>query len=240
MQGQQAGAAVAHVVTLGSVRAQVQKGDTAAVFGLGTIGLAVVDALATVGARRIIAVDTDVGKHARAKEWGATDLLNPKDFDKPIQACLDAAAWRMICHIIRVTCLHVQEVSFKPAHPLIPLYLVPAIKAGSNICIDTRWIISWAWDRHCSLQRLCLQDVIVEMTNEDGVGGVDYSFECIGNVGVMRAALECCHKGWGQSVVIGVAAAGQEISTRPFQLVTGALPLHMRPSGCMSECNGAA
>jgi S-(hydroxymethyl)glutathione dehydrogenase/alcohol dehydrogenase len=67
----------------------------------------------------------------------------------------------------------------------------------------------------------CWQEVIVEMTNDDGVGGVDYSFECIGNVDVMRAALESCHKGWGQSVVIGVAAAGKEISTRPFQLVTG-------------------
>ena len=62
-----------------------------------------------------------------------------------------------------------------------------------------------------------IQDVIVEMTD----GGVDYSFECIGNVNVMRSALECCHKGWGESVVIGVAGAGQEISTRPFQLVTG-------------------
>ena len=66
-----------------------------------------------------------------------------------------------------------------------------------------------------------LQQVIVEMTNDDGVGGVDYSFECIGNVEVMRSALECTHKGWGQSVVIGVAASGKEISTRPFQLVTG-------------------
>ena len=62
-----------------------------------------------------------------------------------------------------------------------------------------------------------IQDVIVEMTD----GGVDFSFECIGNVKVMRSALECCHKGWGESVIIGVAAAGQEISTRPFQLVTG-------------------
>jgi S-(hydroxymethyl)glutathione dehydrogenase/alcohol dehydrogenase len=62
-----------------------------------------------------------------------------------------------------------------------------------------------------------IQDVIVEMTD----GGVDYSFECIGNVNVMRQALECCHKGWGESVIIGVAGAGQEISTRPFQLVTG-------------------
>ena len=62
-----------------------------------------------------------------------------------------------------------------------------------------------------------IQDVIVEMTD----GGVDFSFECIGNVDVMRAALECCHKGWGESVIIGVAGAGQEISTRPFQLVTG-------------------
>lgn len=65
------------------------------------------------------------------------------------------------------------------------------------------------------------QDVIVEMTTEDSLGGVDYSFECIGNVQVMRQALECTHKGWGQSVVIGVAASGKEISTRPFQLVTG-------------------
>ena len=62
-----------------------------------------------------------------------------------------------------------------------------------------------------------IQEVLVEMTD----GGVDYSFECIGNVGVMRAALEACHKGWGVSVIVGVAAAGQEISTRPFQLVTG-------------------
>ncbi|MEC6880721.1 S-(hydroxymethyl)glutathione dehydrogenase/class III alcohol dehydrogenase [Photobacterium piscicola] len=62
-----------------------------------------------------------------------------------------------------------------------------------------------------------IQEVIVELTD----GGVDYSFECIGNVNVMRSALECCHKGWGESVIIGVAGAGQEISTRPFQLVTG-------------------
>jgi len=62
-----------------------------------------------------------------------------------------------------------------------------------------------------------IQEVIVELTN----GGVDYSFECIGNVKVMRSALECCHKGWGESVIIGVAGAGEEISTRPFQLVTG-------------------
>jgi S-(hydroxymethyl)glutathione dehydrogenase/alcohol dehydrogenase len=62
-----------------------------------------------------------------------------------------------------------------------------------------------------------IQDVIVELTG----GGADYSFECIGNVDVMRAALECCHKGWGESIIIGVAGAGQEIRTRPFQLVTG-------------------
>ena len=62
-----------------------------------------------------------------------------------------------------------------------------------------------------------IQEVIVDMTD----GGVDYSFECVGNVELMRAALECCHKGWGESIIIGVAGAGQEISTRPFQLVTG-------------------
>ena len=62
-----------------------------------------------------------------------------------------------------------------------------------------------------------IQDVIVELTG----GGVDYSFECVGNVELMRSALECCHKGWGESIIIGVAGSGQEISTRPFQLVTG-------------------
>ncbi len=94
---------------------------------------------------RIIAVDINPGKFDIARELGATDFINPKDYDKPIQ------------------------------------------------------------------------DVIVELTD----GGVDYSFECVGNVQLMRAALECCHKGWGESVIIGVAGAGQEISTRPFQLVTG-------------------
>ena len=76
----------------------------------------------------------------------------------------------------------------------------------------------------------------MEMTNDDGVGGVDYSFECIGNVGVMRSALECCHKGWGQSVIIGVAASGQEISTRPFQLVTGLLSSAVLPPSPSLQC----
>ncbi|KAK9818309.1 hypothetical protein WJX72_010383 [[Myrmecia] bisecta] len=129
--------------------AKVEKGSTAAVFGLGTVGLACVDGLKDAGARRIIGVDTDVGKHQRARDWGCTDVVNPADHDKPIQ------------------------------------------------------------------------EVLVDMTMEDGFGGVDYSFECVGNVKVMRAALECTHKGWGQSVVIGVAGSGQEIATRPFQLVTG-------------------
>ena len=97
------------------------------------------------GAGRIIVVDINEDKFAKAQELGATDCVNPNKFDKPIQ------------------------------------------------------------------------QVIIEMTD----GGVDFSFECIGNVDVMRAALECCHKGWGESVIIGVAPAGAEISTRPFQLVTG-------------------
>ena len=80
-----------------------------------------------------------------------------------------------------------------------------AKKLGATDCINPH-----SYDRP-------IQDVIVEMTD----GGVDFSFECIGNVNVMRSALECCHKGWGESVIIGVAGAGQEISTRPFQLVTG-------------------
>ena len=125
--------------------AKVQEGDTVAVFGLGGIGLAVIQGAKQAKAGRIIAIDTNPDKFALAEDMGATDFVNPKDHDKPIQ------------------------------------------------------------------------DVIVEITD----GGVEFSFECIGNVNVMRSALECCHKGWGESVIIGVAGAGQEISTRPFQLVTG-------------------
>ncbi|TDR30971.1 S-(hydroxymethyl)glutathione dehydrogenase/class III alcohol dehydrogenase [Hydromonas duriensis] len=125
--------------------AKVKEGDTVAVFGLGGIGLAVLQGAKQAKAGRIIAIDTNPSKFDLARSMGATDCINPKDEDKPIQ------------------------------------------------------------------------DVIVELTD----GGVDFSFECIGNVNVMRAALECCHKGWGESVIIGVAGAGQEISTRPFQLVTG-------------------
>jgi len=66
-----------------------------------------------------------------------------------------------------------------------------------------------------------IQDVIIAKTTEDGFGGVDFSFECVGSVDLMRAALECCHRGWGTSVIIGVAESGKEIATRPFQLVTG-------------------
>lgn len=125
--------------------AKVKPGDTVAIFGLGGIGLAAVIGARMAGAGRIIVVDINEDKFAKAQELGATDCVNPNKFDKPIQ------------------------------------------------------------------------QVIIEMTD----GGVDFSFECIGNVDVMRAALECCHKGWGESVIIGVAPAGAEISTRPFQLVTG-------------------
>jgi len=125
--------------------AKVQKGDSVAVFGLGGIGLSAIIGAQMAGAGRIVAIDLNEKKFDLAKKLGATDCINPKDYDKPIQ------------------------------------------------------------------------EVIVELTD----GGVDWSFECIGNVNVMRSALECCHKGWGESVIIGVAGAGQEISTRPFQLVTG-------------------
>ncbi len=132
---------------LGAVKnaAKVKAGDSVAVFGLGGIGLAVIQGAKLAKASRIIGVDTNPAKFELARAMGATDCLNPKDFTKPIQ------------------------------------------------------------------------EVIVDLTD----GGVDWSFECIGNVEVMRAALECCHKGWGESVIIGVAGAGQEIRTRPFQLVTG-------------------
>ncbi|MDF0535456.1 S-(hydroxymethyl)glutathione dehydrogenase/class III alcohol dehydrogenase [Shewanella sp. A32] len=125
--------------------AKVEAGATVAIFGLGGIGLSAIIGATMAKASRIIGIDINESKFELAKKLGATDCINPKNYDKPIQ------------------------------------------------------------------------QVIVELTD----GGVDYSFECIGNVNVMRSALECCHKGWGQSVIIGVAGAGQEISTRPFQLVTG-------------------
>ena len=125
--------------------AKAEPGSTIVVFGLGGIGLSVVQGAVMSGAERIVCVDINPDKFAMARMLGATDCINPKDYDQPIQ------------------------------------------------------------------------DVIVDLTD----GGADYSFECIGNVEVMRSALECCHKGWGESVIIGVAGAGQEISTRPFQLVTG-------------------
>lgn len=126
--------------------AKVEPGASVAVFGLGGIGLSVVQGAVMAKAGRIVVVDTNPDKFEMAKALGATDFVNPKDY---------------------------------PGTPI--------------------------------------QQVIVDLTD----GGVDYSFECIGNVNVMRAALECCHKGWGESIIIGVAGAGQEISTRPFQLVTG-------------------
>lgn len=125
--------------------AKVEPGSTVAVFGLGGIGLACIQGAVMAGASRIIGIDINPDKFELAKQFGATDLVNPKDYSDPIQ------------------------------------------------------------------------NVIIDMTD----GGVDYSFECIGNVEVMRSALECAHRGWGESIIIGVAGAGQEISTRPFQLVTG-------------------
>ncbi len=125
--------------------AKVEPGSTVAVFGLGGIGLSTIQGAVLAKAERIIAIDINEDKFEMARMLGATDFINPRNYNDPIQ------------------------------------------------------------------------DVIVELTD----GGVDYSFECIGNPDLMRSALECCHKGWGESVIIGVAGAGKEISTRPFQLVTG-------------------
>lgn len=125
--------------------AKVEAGSTVAVFGLGGVGLSVIQGAVMAKAERILAIDINPAKFELAQQLGATDCINPKDYDDPIQS------------------------------------------------------------------------VIVDLTD----GGVDYSFECVGNVELMRAALECCHKGWGESTIIGVAGSGQEISTRPFQLVTG-------------------
>src|SRR5205814_10335662 len=125
--------------------AKVRPGSSVAVFGLGGIGLSVVQGAVMAKAGRTIGIDTNPEKFPMARSLGATDCINPKDHNLPIQ------------------------------------------------------------------------QVIIDMTD----GGVDYSFECIGNVSVMRSALECCHKGWGESIIIGVAGAGEEIHTRPIQLVTG-------------------
>ncbi len=123
---------------------QVEPGSTVAVFGLGGIGLNVIQGARLIGADRIIGIDINPAREPLARRFGMTDFINPREVDDVTAA-------------------------------------------------------------------------VIEMTG----GGVDYSFECIGNVKTMRQALECCHKGWGQSCIIGVAGAGEEISTRPFQLVTG-------------------
>ena len=125
--------------------AQAEPGSNVVVFGLGGIGLNVIQGARLVGCDRIVGVDTNPDKRALAEKFGMTHFVNPNEVEGD----------------------------------LVP-YLVDLTK-----------------------------------------GGADYSFECIGNVDVMRDALECCHKGWGESIIIGVAGAGQEISTRPFQLVTG-------------------
>ena len=124
--------------------AKVEAGANVVVFGLGGIGLNVIQGAKMVGADKIIGIDLNPGREAMARQFGMTHFINPKD--------------------------------------------VPN-----------------------------LVDAIVQLTD----GGADYSFECIGNTKVMRDALECTHKGWGRSIIIGVAEAGAEISTRPFQLVTG-------------------
>ena len=125
--------------------AKVEPGANCAVFGLGGIGLNVIQGLRLVGADTIVGVDTNPAKRPLAAKFGMTDFVNPNDVEGDLAAHL------------------------------------------------------------------------VDLTN----GGADYSFECIGNVDVMRVALECAHKGWGESIIVGVAGAGQEIRTRPFQLVTG-------------------
>ncbi|MCY4228209.1 MAG: S-(hydroxymethyl)glutathione dehydrogenase/class III alcohol dehydrogenase [Gammaproteobacteria bacterium] len=125
--------------------AKVKPGDNVAVFGLGGIGLNVIQGARLCGANIIVGVDINPGREELASQFGMTHFVNPNELDED---------------------------------------LVP---------------------------------YLISLTN----GGADFSFECVGNVELMRQALECCHKGWGESIIIGVAGAGQEISTRPFQLVTG-------------------
>jgi S-(hydroxymethyl)glutathione dehydrogenase/alcohol dehydrogenase len=130
--------------------AKVEEGATAAVFGLGGIGLNVIQGLKLAGADMIIGVDLNNDKKAWGERFGMTHFVNPKEVGD------------VVAHLVDMT------------------------RRGA-----------------------------------DQIGGADYTFDCTGNVTVMRQALEACHRGWGQSIVIGVAGAGQEIATRPFQLVTG-------------------
>ena len=131
--------------------AKVEQGATAAVFGLGGIGLNVIQGLKMAGADKIIGVDINDDKEEWGRKFGMTHFVNPTKIEGDV-----------VPHIVNMT-----------------------------------------------------------KTAFDKIGGVDYSFDCTGNVKVMRAALECTHRGWGQSIVIGVAPAGATIETRPFQLVTG-------------------
>jgi S-(hydroxymethyl)glutathione dehydrogenase / alcohol dehydrogenase len=125
--------------------AKVEPGANCVVFGLGGIGLNVIQGLRMVGADMIVGVDINPGREEMARKFGMTHFVNPKD-----------VGGDLVAHLVELT-----------------------------------------------------------------KGGADYSFECVGNVDLMRQALECCHRGWGQSIIIGVAGAGQTIQTRPFQLVTG-------------------
>jgi S-(hydroxymethyl)glutathione dehydrogenase / alcohol dehydrogenase len=125
--------------------AKVEPGANVVVFGLGGIGLNVIQGARLAGANKIVGVDLNPGRKELAEQFGMTHFVNPKEVEGDL-----------VAHLVNVT-----------------------------------------------------------------DGGADYSFECVGNVNLMRQALECCHRGWGVSVIIGVAGAGQEIKTRPFQLVTG-------------------
>jgi S-(hydroxymethyl)glutathione dehydrogenase/alcohol dehydrogenase len=125
--------------------AKAEPGSNCVVFGLGGIGLNVIQGLKMCGASMIVGVDINPAREAWGRRFGMTHFVNPKEISGDL-----------VGHLVELT-----------------------------------------------------------------KGGADYSFECVGNVGLMRQALECCHKGWGESIIIGVAGAGQEICTRPFQLVTG-------------------
>jgi S-(hydroxymethyl)glutathione dehydrogenase/alcohol dehydrogenase len=142
--------------------AKVEAGSNIAVFGLGGIGLSVIQGAKMAQAGKIIAIDVNPDKFSLAEKFGATHCLNPN---------------------------------------------VPHGEDDENA--------------EARLEQRSLEKNIVDRIIELTDGGVDYSFECVGNVKLMRQALECCHKGWGESIIIGVAAGGEEISTRPFQLVTG-------------------
>jgi len=174
--------------------AKVEPGSNIAVFGLGNIGLNVIQAARMVGADKIIGVDLNSDRAAMAKKFGMTHFINPVE-------------------------IGARESWLGGGDSQVKISGGAREQETEGACANVQTALG-SGQKTVPGRGAALKNVVEAIQDLTG-GGVDYSFECIGNVQTMRQALECCHKGWGESVIIGVAGAGKEISTRPFQLVTG-------------------